>query len=319
VSLPRLSPTAYRRITLLALVALAVIVVTGAAVRLTGSGLGCPRWPNCDPGHLAPHGSTGYHGEVEFSNRVFTGLVSVSVILAVLGSFVRVPRRRDLTWLSFGLVLGVLGQIVLGGLTVIFELSPPWVIGHFLLSIALVANAVVLHVRAGRPDGVLRPVVAPEVRAMGRILVAFTALVLVTGTIVTGAGPHGGDESVKRLDFFVPDVARVHGVAENLLLVTLLVTLWLLARTAAPRAVRRDATVFLAVLVAQATVGYTQYFTGVPVLLVGVHIVGAVCVWVAALRVLLGMWRVVPPPTPPAAPDEDRPAGAALAAAGRGG
>src|SRR5947207_3975851 len=102
-----MSPRTYRRITLVALVALAFIVVTGAAVRLTGSGLGCPRWPNCDTGHLSPHGTTGYHGAVEFVNRVFTGLVSVLVIVAVLGSLVRTPRRRDLTWLSAGLVVGV--------------------------------------------------------------------------------------------------------------------------------------------------------------------------------------------------------------------
>ena len=295
VSLPRLSPSAYRRVTLFALLALCVIVVSGAAVRLTGSGLGCPQWPNCDTGHLSPHGQTGYHAAVEFVNRVFTGLVSIAVILAVLGSFVRVPRRRDLTWLSFGLVVGVLAQIVLGGLTVIYGLSPPWVMAHFLLSMVLLADAVVLYVRAARPEGAVRPVVAPEVRTMGWLLVAFTSLVLFTGTIVTGAGPHGGDENVKRLDFYVTDVARLHGVAENLLLVCLLVTMWLLHRTRAPSAVRRDANILLAVLVAQAAVGYTQYFTGVPVLLVGVHIVGAVCVWVAVLLFALGLRRVTTP------------------------
>jgi len=305
----RISPDAYRRITLFALVALGVIVVTGAAVRLTGSGLGCPQWPTCDAGHLTPHGETGGHGYVEFLNRVFTGVVSVAVVLAVLGSLRREPRRRDLTWLSIGLVVGVLAQAVLGGLTVIYELSPPWVIAHFLLSMVLLFDAVVLHTRAGRPDGVLRPVVAPEVRTMGAILVAFTALVLVTGTIVTGAGPHGGDEHVRRLDFVVSDVARVHGVAENLLLLTLLATLWLLWRTGAPSVVRRDATVLLGVLVAQAAVGYTQYFTGVPVVLVGVHVFGAVCVWVTTVRFAFGLRRVFPavaetatvaPPAPPA-------------------
>src|SRR3954447_5219993 len=144
-----LSADAYRRVTLFALVALGVIVVTGAAVRLTGSGLGCPEWPNCDTGHLSPHGTTGYHGAVEYVNRLFTGLVSVLVILAVLASLARDPRRRDLTWLSIGLVAGVVAQIVLGGLVVIYGLSPPWVMAHFAVSMALVANAVVLHHRAG--------------------------------------------------------------------------------------------------------------------------------------------------------------------------
>src|SRR3954464_566203 len=115
-----ISPETYRRITFVALVMLGVIVVTGAAVRLTGSGLGCPEWPNCDTGHLTPHGDTGYHAFVEFVNRTFTGLVSLAVIIAVLGSLARTPRRRDLTWLSLGLVVGVVAQIVLGGLTVIY-------------------------------------------------------------------------------------------------------------------------------------------------------------------------------------------------------
>jgi cytochrome c oxidase assembly protein subunit 15 len=289
---PRLSPAAYERITLFALVALGVIVVSGGAVRLTGSGLGCPQWPNCDAGHLAPHGETGYHGAIEFVNRVFTGLVSFAVILAVLGSFIRVPRRRDLTWLSFGLVVGVVAQIVLGGLTVIYGLSPPWVMAHFLLSMVLLADAVVLHVRASRPDGVARPVVEPRVQRMGWLLVAMTAVVLFTGTIVTGAGPHGGDENVRRLDLSVTTAARIHGVAENLLLVTVLVTLWLIVRTHAPKVVRHDANVLLVVLIAQAGVGYAQYFNGVPVVLVGIHIFGAVCVWVAVLRLALGMRRV---------------------------
>src|SRR4051794_4357467 len=146
---------------------LAVIVVTGAAVRLTGSGLGCPEWPNCDTGHLTPHGDTGYHGLVEFVNRMFTGLVSIAVIVAVLASLRRTPRRRDLTLLSLGLVGGVLAQIVLGGLTVIYGLSPPWVMAHFLVSMVLVATAVVLHHRAGI-DGATRPAVSERTMRLGR-------------------------------------------------------------------------------------------------------------------------------------------------------
>jgi cytochrome c oxidase assembly protein subunit 15 len=286
-------------VTWFALAALGVIVVTGATVRLTGSGLGCPEWPNCDTGHLTPHGGTGYHGAVEFVNRAFTGLVSLLVILAVLGSLVRTPRRRDLMWLSLGLVAGVLAQIVLGGLTVRYGLSPPWVMAHFLVSMLLVADAVLLHHRAGLPDGQpVHPVVAPEVRAMGRVLIVAAALVLTTGTIVTGAGPHGGDENVHRLDFFVPDVARIHGIAENLFLVAVLATMWLLVRTRAPAPVRRGANVLLLVLCSQAAVGYVQYFTGVPVVLVAVHIVGAVAVWVAVLQFVLRLHAPAPVTTP---------------------
>jgi cytochrome c oxidase assembly protein subunit 15 len=282
-----------------ALVLLAVIIVTGAAVRLTGSGLGCPTWPQCEASSLVPRGATGVHGTVEFVNRAFTGLVSVAVILAVLGSLWRTPRRRDLTLLSLGLVAGVVGQIVLGGITVLFDLWPPLVMAHLIVSMLLVADAVVLHHRAGHPDGPTAAIVAPEVRAMSRWLVAATAVTVVTGTIVTGAGPHAGDDQVARLDVAVTDVARIHGLAENLFLVAVLVTLWLLRRTAAPRRVHRDAQVLLAVLVAQAAVGYAQYFSGVPAFLVGVHILGAVSVWVAVLRFVLRL-RVVVEPEPSA-------------------
>ena len=135
---PTLSPTAYRRITLFALALLGIIVLTGAGVRLTGSGLGCSTWPSCEPDSFVPHDESGIHGTIESTNRYFTGLVSVGVVLAVAGSFFRVPRRRDLTWWSWTLVAGVVGQVVLGGLTVLFELSPPFVMGHFLLSAVLV-------------------------------------------------------------------------------------------------------------------------------------------------------------------------------------
>jgi cytochrome c oxidase assembly protein subunit 15 len=163
---------------------------------------------------------------------------------------------------------------------------------HFLSSMVLIADAVVLHVRASRPEGTPRPVVEQRVRTAAWIVVALTAVVLVTGTIVTGTGPHGGDENVQRLGFSVTTVARVHGVTENILLVAVLVTLWLIVRTQAPASVRRDANILLVVLIAQAGVGYAQYFTGVPVVLVGIHILGAVCVWIAALRLPLRMQRV---------------------------
>jgi cytochrome c oxidase assembly protein subunit 15 len=291
VELPRPSPAAYRRITLVALVAVAFIIVTGAAVRLTGSGLGCPTWPSCEKGSLVPRGATGANGVVEFSNRMMTPIVSVVVILTLVGSIRRVPRRTDLIWLSISLVVGVLAQAVLGGISVLVDLDPVVIMAHFLLSIVLVWQAVLLHHRAGEPDTEPYPVVAPEVRAMGRVLIAATILVLVTGTVVTGSGPHGGDETAERLPFFVTDVARIHGIAENLFLLATLLTLWLLHRTAAPTVVRRRAQVLLGVLVAQAAVGYVQYFTGVPVLLVGIHVFGAVCVWIAVLHFHLGLWQ----------------------------
>ncbi len=284
---PTVSPSAYRRMTALALAALVFIVVTGGAVRLTDSGLGCPDWPTCAEERVVAPWE--YHAMVEFVNRTITGLVSVAVMVAVLGSVYRVPKRRDLVWLSLGLVAGVLGQIVLGGLTVKFHLKPQLVMAHFLLSMVLVANAVVLHHRAGRPPGPTRPVVDRDLNLLGGGVVAAAAVVLFLGTVVTGSGPHGGDPEVERLSFFVPDVARVHGIGVVLFLVVTLVATFRVVRAQAPVALLRRAEVLLAVLVAQAAVGYVQYFTGVPALLVGVHIAGATAVWLATLRFVLAM------------------------------
>jgi heme a synthase len=288
VRLPRLSPSAYRRITYVALLALAFIIVTGGAVRLTGSGLGCPDWPTCEQDRLvAP---LEYHAMVEFVNRTVTGVVSIAVIAAVLGSLLRVPRRRDLVWLSLGLVGGVVGQIVLGGLTVLFHLWPPLVMGHFVLSMLLVWNGVVLHRRASQREGPARLVVSPEQAWHGRLVVAAAGLVVLTGTVVTASGPHGGDADVDRLPFLVPDVARIHGIAVVLLVGLVIATVVQLRRSRAPEATWARGQVLLVVLFAQAGVGYTQYFTGVPVVLVGIHIAGAVAVWAAALRFHLGLW-----------------------------
>jgi cytochrome c oxidase assembly protein subunit 15 len=301
MQLPRCSPRTYQRITLLALVALGFIVVTGAAVRLTGSGLGCSDWPTCENDQLvAPFE---YHAMVEFVNRTITGLVSVAVMLAVLGSLVRVPRRRDLTWWSLGLVAGVLGQIVLGGLTVLFDLAPPFVMGHFAVSMVLIWNAVVLHHLAGSPPTPARPLVTDEVQWMGRLMVASAALAILLGTVVTGSGPHGGDESVRRLDFVVGDVARLHGAAVILFGLLTVATLLMLRRAGADAGVLRRGEVLLAVIVAQGAVGYAQYFTGVPVGLVAIHVFGSVCVWVAVLVFALGLH--VHPPEPRSSTDTD--------------
>lgn len=285
--LPRLSPRAYQRITLLAALALAFIIVTGAGVRLTGSGLGCTDWPTCEESQF--HADLEYHAMIEFVNRLITGLVSVAVALAVLGSLIRDPRRRDLTWWSLGLVAGVIGQIVLGGFTVLFHLAPPFVIGHFLLSMVLMWNAIVLHERAGHDGSRGLPLVLPRIRHLSRAMVAVGAGVLVSGTIVTGTGPHGGDETVERLPLELMEVARIHSLFMWTFLALAVWTLWELRRSGAPVGVDRRAKVLVATIVAQGVVGYAQYFTGVPPWLVAVHIAGSIAVWVAVLRFDLGL------------------------------
>ena len=285
--MPRISPAAYRRITLFALLALAFIVVTGAAVRLTGSGLGCSDWPTCEQGQLAPSEITDAPAMIEFVNRLITGVVSVAVILAVAGARWRVPRRRDLIWLASGLVAGVVAQIVLGGLVVLFELSPRLVMGHFLLSMVIVWNAVALHHRAGQPEVASERRRARPLVGLGRLVLASAAVVVFTGTLVTASGPHAGDRQAERLDLFLPDVARIHGASVVVLLFLTLAVVAILRRRTAPAAAQRAARLLLAVVLAQGAVGYVQYFTGVPALLVGVHIVGALLVWTSAANLQL--------------------------------
>ena len=283
----RLSPSAYQRITLFAAASLAVIVVTGATVRLTGSGLGCTNWPECTRGHLAPSQINDSPAMIEFLNRLVTGIVSVAAIVAVLGSMVRQPRRRDLTLLSWGLVAGVIAQIVLGGMVVIFDLSPRLVMGHFILSMLIVWNAVVLHHRASRPVSATRPIVTERVQGAVRMVFAAAGLVVLTGTVVTASGPHAGDKQAQRLDFVVRDVARIHSVSVMLLLAILLITLRWMWTDRSPQVVREGGQALLGTIVVQAAIGYTQYFTGVPALLVGIHIVGALAVWISATRLNL--------------------------------
>jgi heme a synthase len=290
VRLPRLTPTQYRRITLVAVVLLAIIIVTGGAVRLSGSGLGCPDWPNCEPGRLTPHRASDVNAMIEFVNRVFTGLVSITVIVAVLGSLLRVPRRRDLVWLSAGLVIGVFAQAVLGGLTVLFDLQPPFVMAHFLLSLALLADALMLYRRAGDEPGPAHLVTVPLVRTLGRLLLVAATIVIVTGTVVTSTGPHGGDRHAKRFAFDIRVVARIHGTSVILFLALILITFWVVRRTRAPREVQTRLGTLLAVVVAQAAIGYAQYLTGIPALLVGFHLVGATLMWAAVIWFYLGLF-----------------------------
>jgi cytochrome c oxidase assembly protein subunit 15 len=285
--LSQLSPRAYRRLTLLALLLLGAIIVTGAAVRLSGSGLGCRDWPNCEPGELIGVGNP--NQRIEQVNRLFTGLVSLGVIAAVLGSRRRVPRRPDLTALSWALVVGVVFQAVLGGISVKVKLAPVSVMGHFLASIVLVGIALVLHHRAAEPERPARmvPVVSDSTRWFARAVFVLTIWVLIAGTLVTAAGPHGGDAAAKRLSWPIPDAARLHGGSVDLLLLCVVVLAWRLQRDRAPRRALTMVSIFLVLGCAQAALGYIQYLNAIPALLVGFHVAGAVLVFSAAMQLQL--------------------------------
>ncbi len=274
----------------MALVLLCAIVVTGAAVRLTGSGLGCSSWPNCEPGEFIEIGDP--NQAIEQLNRLFTGAVSVGVAAAVLGATRLRRRRRDLLWLSLGLVAGVLGQIVLGGITVLVDLHPAAVAGHFFLSMILVSTATVLLWRSGvedagdtpRPSSTGGPTAATRVLSWCMVA-AGTVVLAVTGPLVTGSGPHAGDLESPRFGVAIADAARIHSLsawAFCALVVTLSVTIARASIGEGRRArLMKSLTVLLAVIVAQGAVGYLQYDRGIPAGLVMAHIVGATAIAVA--------------------------------------
>ncbi len=266
---------------------LCTIVLTGALVRLTGSGLGCSDWPNCNSQKFVDV-STG-HAAIEQVNRLFTGCVSAAVMLAVLTSYLRSPRRRDLVFLSWGLVAGVLAQIIIGAVVVVTGLNPFANMAHFLVSMCLVACAFMLD-RSSRIDA-LRHVIRPvpgQTLALHRMLVASATVAIVTGTVVTATGPHAGSEDAVRFGFQLVSVARVHSVAVIATVALMCMTMLRLRNdhTDAGRSTRQALGTMAFVAVLQGAVGYVQYFTGVPVVLVGFHVAGATAFWLANCNLL---------------------------------
>ena len=286
-----MNPSTYQRSTYFALVALIGIIITGASVRLTNSGLGCDDWPNCNSEKLIDVSSA--HAAIEQVNRLLTGVVVLAVAVAVLGSYLRTPRRRDLVWWSWSLVVGVFANAFLGAVTVWVDLHPYAVQGHLLLSMALIASGAVLVRRSSEPDGVRRErVVSSSTSQLVRGLALGTTVAVVTGTVVTGAGPHAGDENAVRLNVDIPSAARVHGasVIASLLVAVLLV---LRCRRSQPdrEFLRAGLSRWLTVAVMQAVIGYVQYFTGVPELLVLAHVAGASVLYVATTQLVLDTAR----------------------------
>ena len=267
-----------------------LIVVTGGLVRLTGSGLGCPTWPQCVPGSYTPvpHQAEGFHRYIEFGNRTLTSLVGVAALLAVVAVWRWADRRRELLVPAFVVLGGVVVQAVLGGVTVLTGLSPVTVAVHFLVSMVLVAAAAFLVFRAQEPAGPRGLTVHPLAERLGWVTCAVAAVVLALGTVVTGSGPHSGDaDEPARLGFDPRTVSWLHADAV-MLFVGLVVATWVAARltgrTSAPG--RAWAAVFALTLV-QGAVGYTQYFTGLPWAVVVVHMLLATLLVVALTRAVV--------------------------------
>ncbi|MCX6441667.1 MAG: COX15/CtaA family protein [Actinobacteria bacterium] len=266
------------------------LVLTGGAVRITGSGLGCPTWPECTPGSYTPvpHQAEGQlHAWIEFGNRLLT-FALVAVSLAVL-IHVLYKRRRDLRSLAIGQLLGILGQGVLGGITVLTDLHPLPVAGHLLLSIILIAGAASLYSRreySARP----RTDLDKLTKRISLLHIGLTFVVIILGTIVTGSGPHAGDEKAQRFGFDIRVVAWLHADAVIALL-GLTAAFFILVRSD-KELVRRIA-VFTAIALAQGAIGYIQYFTGIPEILVAAHLLGATLVWIAAWRIRITVTKTL--------------------------
>lgn len=276
------------------LVAQIGIIVTGGAVRLTGSGLGCSTWPQCEPGAFTPvlHDATSIHPFIEFGNRTLTGVLAVIAIAVALLVFT--DRRRSTGFRVLGLtpLIGVFLQALLGGVTVLLQLNPAVVGLHLLLSMVLVAASTALLYRYDESDAPARTLVVGRTIVVSRALAVVAAVVLTIGVVVTGSGPHGGDTEVA-FRFAVDPVliARLHAAAVWVFVALLGTLIVLLVRGGAPARARRAALVLLAVTLAQGLGGYVQYFTGLPEVLVGFHMLGAALLTAATTWTLLSLRR----------------------------
>jgi cytochrome c oxidase assembly protein subunit 15 len=284
------APRTVRRSALAALVMAVIIVGTGGAVRLTGSGLGCPTWPKCTDDSLTTTSEMGLHGVIEFGNRLLTYVLCAAVGWAIVAARSEKPYRRSLTRLGWAQFWVVMGNAVLGGIVVLVGLNPYTVAAHFLLSTALIAIATVMWQRTREGDTAPRPLVGASVQQLVWVLVAVCVALIAVGTVVTGAGPHAGDSSeVARMPLDWETVTKLHAVLAWIV-VTLTFALWFVLKAVdapeGPLARTRD--LFL-ILLAQGLIGYVQYFTDLPEVLVGLHMVGSCLVWIGVLRVLLSL------------------------------
>lgn len=294
-------PLITRLVALASLVANIVIIGTGGAVRLTGSGLGCPTWPRCDDSSYTPTAAMGVHGTIEFTNRTLTGVVGILAVACVVMAAMAYRRSRQLWW-AVAVLVGIPAQAVLGGFTVLTHLNPWLVACHFLLSIVVVAAAYQLWISTR--ETAPHPAAHPMIQKLAWLIVATTAVVLAVGTVVTGSGPHAGDENAHRTGLDPAVVAQLHADLV-MLLIGLSVAAWFALRaTGASHTTVNAAAWLVAVEASQALVGFVQYFTHLPVALVDLHMIGAALVWVFALRVLTAVRPARPSglPTPATAP-----------------
>lgn len=284
---PRLSSGGFRRLTTVNLVLLVAIIVSGAVVRLTDSGLGCRDWPNCSASQIVSVST--HHAMIEQLNRIFSGAIGIPIALTLIAAYQLQPRRRDLVrlaWILFGLFCS---EAILGGISVAVKLAWVSVMSHFLLALALVSVALRMRQLAREPEGPRYSIVAHRALRAVRLVYLWTIGTVIAGTLVTAAGPHGGDREARRLAWPIVDAARVHGAAVDVLVVLTLLTVYVLVKTKAPRSVLVTASVALGAMVAQGILGYVQYANAIPAVLVGFHVFGAVIVFASVQQLELSV------------------------------
>jgi cytochrome c oxidase assembly protein subunit 15 len=281
--------TRYLRLSLGVLLFLqSAIVVTGGGVRLTGSGLGCPTWPECTPGSYRPivgQAEGHFHSWIEFGNRLLTFALMLAAIIAVVA--VLKSGRKDLRALVLLQFLGILGQGVLGGITVLTKLNPIPVAGHFLLSIALIAAGTTLYYQHDK-----KFLKISSIKIVSRIHIIIATTIIVLGTMVTGTGPHAGDWQAPRFPFKIQTIARIHADAVIIFLI-LTVAYYFLGKLS--EETKRLIRILGFISIAQGALGFVQYYQGVPPLLVGIHQLGSILVWIAAWRIWLSTSRLSTP------------------------
>ena len=263
----------------------AALVVTGGAVRLTGSGLGCPTWPECTPGSYTPvphQAEEALHVWIEFANRLLTFVLVIAAVV-VLAAVLR-TGRKDLRGLALGQFLGIFGQGVLGGITVLTDLHPLPVAGHLILSIILIAGATSLRAQRFTPKVAETPASLTKKIASVHVITSFVVIIL--GTVVTGSGPHAGDEKAQRFGFDIQTVAWLHADVVIFLLGT---TFAFFVATGTSQVTKSRLKIFTVIALSQGAIGYIQYFSGIPEVLVAAHLLGATLVWIAAWRVWLSV------------------------------
>jgi heme a synthase len=285
----RPSASGLRRVTLLALIANVAIVASGGLVRLTDSGLGCPSWPDCTGSSLTPTRQLSWHKYVEFGNRLFTYVVLVAVVAALVAVLRARPARPELRVWAWLTVAGVPAQAVLGGITVLTQLNPWAVASHFVLSMFLVAAGTLLWWRARQPSLASVPV-HPLLRKLAWATWVVTYVVFAAGTVVTGSGPHAGDSTAKRIGIKPQTISQLHADLVMLLVgLAIALAVAVTAAGAAP-AVRTTTRVLVGALAGQAAIGFAQYFDKLPIGLVEVHMIGAACIAVAVSAVIASLY-----------------------------